>query len=54
LFVDATFRICNRDLEAFDNFVTEVDQLVEKYGVNLVMTLSMPSENATDNIKKYL
>ena len=54
LFIDATFRICQRDLAAFDNFVTEVDQLASKYNFNIVMTLSMPTENATDNIKKYL
>ena len=54
LFIDATFRICNRDLEAFDKFVVEVDALASKYDVNLVMTLSMPTENATENIKKYL
>jgi hypothetical protein len=38
LFVDATFRICNRDLAAFDNFLTEVDKLTAKFDVNLVMT----------------
>ena len=54
LFIDATFRICNRDLEAFDKFVVEADELATKNDVNLVMTLSMPEENATDNIKKYL
>ena len=54
LFIDATFRICNRDLESFDKFVVEADKLASKYDVNLVMTLSMPAENATENIKKYL
>ena len=54
LFIDATFRICNRDLEAFDKFVVEADALAAKTDVNLVMTLSMPAENATENIKKYL
>jgi hypothetical protein len=54
LFIDATFRICQRDLAAFDVFLTEIDQLVSKYDVNLVMTLSMPAENVTENIKKYL
>ena len=54
LFIDATFRICNRDLAAFDTFLTEIDELTAKYNVNLVMTLSMPTENATENIKKYL
>ncbi len=54
LFIDATFRICQRNVEAFDNFLTEIDQLVSKFDVNLVMTLSMPVEDATENIKKYL
>ena len=54
LFIDGTFRICDRDLAAFDKFVTEADELSTRCGVNLVMTVSMPAENATDNIKKYL
>lgn len=54
MFLDATFRICKRDLEAFDKFIVEADELATKFGVNLVMTLSMPAEMATDNIKKFL
>ena len=54
LFIGGTFRICDRDLAAFDKFVTEADELCTRCGVNLVMTVSMPAENATDNIKKYL
>lgn len=54
MFIDATFRICKRDLSAFENFLKEADELVSKLGVNLVMTLSMPSDEATDTIKKYL
>ena len=53
-FIDATFRICNRDLEAFDKFVVQADALATKNDVNLVMTLSMPLDDATENIKKYL
>ena len=54
LFVDATFRICQRDIDAFDKFVTEVDDLSSKYGMNVVMTVSMPTENITETMKKYL
>ena len=54
LFVDATYRICQRDAAAFDQFVTEIDELSSKYGMNVVMTVSMPSENVTDTMKKYL
>ena len=54
LFIDATYRICQRDAEAFDKFVTEVDELSSKYGMNVVMTVSMPAEDTTDTMKKYL
>jgi ABC-type phosphate/phosphonate transport system ATPase subunit len=54
MFIDATFIICKRDLAAFEQFVLEADALTAKLGVNLVMTVSMPAENATDTIKKYL
>ncbi len=54
LFIDATYRICQRDAAAFDQFVTEVDKLSSKYGMNVVMTVSMPAENVTDTMKKYL
>ena len=54
LFIDATYRICKRDINAFDNFLTEIEELTNKFNVNLVMTLSMPVEEATENIKKFL
>ena len=54
MFIDATFRICKRDLAAFEQFALEADALTAKLGVNLVMTVSMPAESATDTIKKYL
>ena len=54
LFTDATYRICQRDAAAFDKFVTEVDELSSKYGINVVMTVSMPTENITETMKKYL
>ena len=54
MFIDATFRICKRDLPSFEQFLKEADELVSKLNVNLVMTLSMPAEDATDTIKKYL
>ncbi|MBR2025458.1 MAG: hypothetical protein IKA02_06600 [Clostridia bacterium] len=54
LFIDATYRICKRDIVAFDNFLNEVNELASKFNFNLVMTLSMPMDEATDNIKKYL
>ena len=54
LFVDATLRICNRDINAFEKMVEELDLLTVKREVNIVMTASMPEEDASDLLKKYV
>ena len=54
LFVDSAFRICGNDADSFDKLLTEIDELAERYSVNIVMTSSIPAEEASDTVKKYL
>ena len=54
LFIDSAFKICNNDLAAFDQFVEEIDALSEKVGVTIVMTASIPVEEASETVKKYV
>ena len=54
LFVDGTLRICNRDMAAFEELLTKLDSLLEKVDVNVTMTVSMPTEEVTDIIRKYI
>ena len=54
LFIDSALKICNNDSVAFDKFVDEVSTLVEKLDVNVVMTSSIPVEEASETVKKYL
>ena len=54
LFIDSTLKICKEDRVAFEALVVELDKLVEKNSVNLVMTVSMPEEEATETIRKYM
>ena len=54
LFVDSALKICNNDAEAFDRFVDKVSALAEKLNVNVVMTSSIPVEEASETVKKYL
>ena len=54
LFVDSALKICNEDVVAFEKMVLAVDELSSKMNVNIVMTSSMPLEEASDTIKKYL
>ena len=54
LFVDSAFKICGNDADSFDKLLTEIDELAERYSVNIVMTSSIPAEEASDTVKKYL
>ena len=54
LFIDSALEICENDQAAFDLFLDKVNALVEKIGVNCVMTSSLPVEDATEAEKKYL
>ena len=55
LFIDSAYKICNNNAAEFDVFVEEVNKLADKVGgVNIVMTSSIPTDDATDTVKKYL
>ena len=54
LFVDSALKICENDSAAFDKFLNEVNALVEKLNVNIVMTSSIPAEEASETVKKFL
>lgn len=54
LFIDSALKICNEDRAAFEKLLVELDELVEKTDTNLFVTSSMPVEEASDTIKKYL
>ena len=54
LYIDAALKICNNDLAAFDKFINETSALAEKLDVNIVVTASIPVEEASETVKKYL
>ena len=54
LFIDSALKICNNDAFAFDQFVEKVNALSNKLNVNVVMTASLPVEDATETVKKYI
>ena len=54
LYIDAALKICNNDLVAFDKFIDETSALAEKLDVNIVVTASIPVEEASETVKKYL
>ena len=54
LFIDSALKICNNDTFAFDQFVEKVHALAEKLNMNIVMTSSIPAEEASETVKKYI
>ena len=54
LFIDGALKISNNDAAAFEAFVKCVDELTSKLDVNVVMTSSVPVEEASDTVKKYI
>ena len=54
LFVDSALKICNNDAATFDKFVDLTAKLAEKLDVNIVMTSSIPVEEASAIVNKYI
>ena len=53
LFVDGTLKICQQDIAAFEKLALELEKLLEKYDVNVTMTVSMAEADASDIIRKF-
>ena len=54
LFIDSTLKICKEDRAAFEVLVVALDKLAEKNSVNLIMTVSMPEDEASETVRKYM
>ena len=54
LFIDGALKIANNDVAGLEAFVKAVDELTAKLDVNVVMTSSIPVEDASDLVKKYI
>jgi hypothetical protein len=54
LFIDGALKISNNDTAAFEAFLKEADELTSKLNVNVVITSSIPAEEASDLVKKYI
>jgi len=54
IFVDNTLKICNGNIPALEIMLNEVNALLDKHDVNLFMTASIPVEEASETIQRYL
>ena len=54
LFVDNTLKICGGNIPAFEAMLDNLAALLGKHDVNVFLTASIPVEEATATINKYL
>ncbi len=54
LFIDSALKICNEDIGAFETLLEELNEFSTKLNINVVITSSVPVNEATDIMKKYL
>ena len=54
VFVDSALRICNNDRDAFEKLLQSLDELSDSHKVDIVMTSSLPVEEADDTVKRYI
>lgn len=54
LFVDSALKICNNKVDEFEVLVTKVANLVESLPVKVLFTVSMPVEEASETLRKYM
>lgn len=54
LFIDGTLRICNSAIDDFEKCAHNLDELADKYKMNVVVTVSMSEEELPEALKKYI
>ena len=54
IFVDGTYKTCNKDIADFEKFVLETAPLADEADINVVMTVSMPAEEIPESVKQYM
>ncbi len=54
LFVDSALKICGNDVPEFEAMIEKVAKLSDSLGVKVMITSSLPLEEATEIMKKYM
>ncbi len=54
LFIDSAYKIAGENDATFDQMLVKLDDLMNKRGVECVITSSIAEERATETVKKYL
>ena len=50
LYIDGSLRICNGDVESFEKCAHHLDELADRYKMNIVITVSLAEEELPEEI----
>ena len=53
IFVDSALKVVGNDVAGFDKLLTEADKFCSANDIDLVMTVSLPVEEASETVKKF-
>ena len=54
IFIDSAYKICNYDVIGFGAFLDKLAKITANLDVNILISASIPVEEATETVKKYL
>ena len=54
IFIDSAFKICNYYVIGFGAFIDKLAKVTADLNVNILISASIPEDEATETIKKYL
>lgn len=54
LYIDSALKVCGNKIDEFDTLCNELNKIAEKNHVNIVVTSSIPVEEASETVKKYI
>ena len=54
IFIDSAFKICNYDVIGFGAFLDKLAKVTADMDVNILISASIPEDEATETVKKYL
>lgn len=54
IFIDSALKICNNNVEDFENFIKHVADFAEKRSISFVITSSIKAEDVPADIAKYI
>jgi hypothetical protein len=54
VFIDSALKICNKNIDAFEDFVKRMDEVSDKNRFKCIMTSSIEKDALPESIKKYV